>query len=123
MRVLGGPLGRGERLFIPAETVVANRATPVVCPEPQPFAAPEHVLATSFGQRYGLGVSAAPVRQRDCGAQGQMAPGGLDDDFRLSGQCRSERESPREQLDGDPVTESDREQGEGSGLSGELELP
>ena len=55
-RVLGGPLGRGQGVLVPAEPVVTLRAAPLVGGDPEPLAASQYFLPARLDQRQRLGV-------------------------------------------------------------------
>ena len=61
VRALGGPLGRGQRIVVAAEPVVALRAAPLVGDDPQPLAASQYLLLARLDERHRLVVSSAPL--------------------------------------------------------------
>jgi hypothetical protein len=101
VRILDGALGGGQGVLVAAEAVVKDRDGPVVGPEPEPFAAAQHVEPLRLDQRHGLGVPAAPPRERNRSAEAEVAARGLDDGLRLGRHRRRDVDPPGEQLHGD----------------------
>ena len=121
-RGLGGPLGRGQGVLVPAEPVVADRAAQVVGDQPEPFAAAQHVLPPLLDERQRRSVPSPPVLQHDRGAQHQGTAGGLDDSVRLGGQGHSRLGPAGEQLHEHAVGERERQRGERAGPARDIEM-
>ena len=123
VRVLGGPLGGGERLLVAAEAVVEHRAAPVGGGEPEPFAAAQHVLPAGLDQRQ---RPRPPGRAR---RPARSAPRRLSwlpvASTTASASAASDvgrRELAGEELDAEAVVEGDGQQRERAGPAGELDL-
>jgi hypothetical protein len=121
-RGLGGVLGRGHGVLVPAEPVVANRAAPVVGDEPEPFAAPQHILPPLLDERQRHVVPSPPVLQHDRGAQGQVTTGRLDHGIGLGGQGHGRLRPAGEQLDEHAVGEREGQRGERAGPARDVEM-
>jgi hypothetical protein len=91
--------------------------------EPDALAAAQHLGPARLDQRSRGVLLAAPVRERDRAAQGEMTASRLQHGGRLRRERRGHRDPAGEEVDEDPVVEGDWQQRKRAGLARELDLP
>jgi hypothetical protein len=115
--VLAGPLGRGERVLIAAETVEEDRPRELGHADRSALAPRGGRLDAGVGQRQGHVFVASPGGQQQRGALPGRVPGRLDDRVGLRGQLRRGGELACVDENSGAVEEKYRKNGERAGIA------